>query len=26
VKAAQQREYFKWRHDHPDSVIKVEIR
>jgi hypothetical protein len=27
VKAVQQREYFKWRHDHPDHVLfKVEIR
>jgi hypothetical protein len=27
VKAAQQREYFRWRHEHPDNVIfKVEIR
>lgn len=27
VKAAQQREYFRWRHQHPDNVIfKVEIR
>jgi hypothetical protein len=26
-KAAQQREYFKWRHEHPDNVLfKVEIR
>jgi hypothetical protein len=26
-KAARQREYFKWRHDHPDHVLfKVEIR
>jgi hypothetical protein len=27
VKAAQQREYFRWRHEHPDHVLfKVEIR
>lgn len=27
TKAVQQREYFKWRHDHPDHVLfKVEIR
>lgn len=27
TKATQQREYFKWRHDHPDSVLfKIEIR
>ena len=27
TKAAQQREYFKWRHDHPDHVLfKVEVR
>ena len=27
AKAAQQREYFKWRHEHPDTVLfKVEIR
>jgi hypothetical protein len=27
VKVTQQREYFKWRHDHPDNVLfKVEIR
>jgi hypothetical protein len=27
VKPAHQREYFKWRHEHPDSVLfKVEIR
>jgi hypothetical protein len=26
-KATQQREYFKWRHDHPDHVLfKVEVR
>jgi hypothetical protein len=26
-KAAQQRQYFRWRHDHPDHVLfKVEIR
>ena len=27
VKSNQQKEYFKWRHDHPDSVLfKLEIR
>ena len=27
VNAARQREYFRWRHEHPDSVIfRVEIR
>ena len=27
VKVTQQREYFKWRHDHPDNVLfKVEVR
>jgi hypothetical protein len=27
VKPVQQREYFKWRHEHPDRVLfKVEIR
>jgi hypothetical protein len=27
VRAAQRREYFRWRHDHPDSALfKVEIR
>ena len=27
VKSAQQREYFKWRHEHPDNVLfKVEIK
>ena len=27
VKAPQQREYFKWRHEHPDNTLfKVEIR
>ena len=27
VKPAQQQEYFKWRHEHPDSTLfKVEIR
>ena len=27
VKPAQQRVYFKWRHEHPDSTLfKVEIR
>jgi hypothetical protein len=26
-KAAQQREYFRWRHEHPDNVLfKVEIK
>jgi hypothetical protein len=26
-KAARQREYFKWRHDHPDHVLfKLEVR
>jgi hypothetical protein len=26
-KAPRQREYFKWRHDHPDNVIfKLDIR
>jgi hypothetical protein len=26
-KAVQQREYFKWRHEHPDNVLfKVEVR
>jgi hypothetical protein len=26
-KAARQREYFRWRHEHPDSAIfKIEIR
>jgi len=26
-KAARQREYFRWRHDHPDHVLfKVEVR
>lgn len=26
-KASRQREYFRWRHEHPDSAIfKVEIR
>jgi hypothetical protein len=26
-KAARQREYFRWRHEHPDNVIfRVEIR
>lgn len=27
VKVVQQREYFRWRHEHPDSALfKVEIR
>jgi hypothetical protein len=27
TKAPQQREYFKWRHDHPDNVLfKVELK
>jgi len=27
TKAAQQREYFKWRHEHPDSLIfKFEVK
>ena len=27
VKGAQQREYFRWRHEHPDAALfKVEIR
>ncbi len=26
IKPERQREYFKWRHDHPDSSFKVEIR
>jgi hypothetical protein len=27
VKAAQQREYFRWRHEHPDHVLfKIEIK
>src|SRR5580700_10590170 len=27
TKAPQQREYFKWRHDHPDHVLfKVEVK
>jgi hypothetical protein len=28
VKVTQQREYFKWRHDHPDThpIFKVEVR
>src|SRR5438477_5818988 len=27
VKAARQREYFRWRHEHPDNTIfKLEIR
>jgi hypothetical protein len=27
VKAAHQREYFKWRHEHPDSTLfKQEVR
>jgi hypothetical protein len=27
TKAAQQREYFRWRHDHPDHVLfKLEVR
>jgi hypothetical protein len=27
VKPVQQREYFKWRHEHPDNTLfKVEIR
>jgi hypothetical protein len=27
VKAVQQREYFRWRHEHPDSsLFKIEIR
>ena len=27
AKAAQQREYFRWRHEHPDHVLfKVEVR
>jgi hypothetical protein len=27
VNAARQREYFRWRHEHPDNTIfKVEIR
>jgi hypothetical protein len=27
VKVAQQTEYFKWRHQHPDSVLfKVEVK
>jgi len=27
VKAAQQREYFKWRHEHPDHLLfKLEIK
>jgi hypothetical protein len=28
VKATQQREYFRWRHDHPDThpIFKVEVR
>jgi hypothetical protein len=28
VKVTQQREYFRWRHDHPDThpIFKVEVR
>jgi hypothetical protein len=27
VKSPQQREYFKWRHDHPDNTLfKLEIK
>lgn len=27
IKAAQRDSYFKWRHEHPDSVLfKVEVR
>jgi len=27
TKSAQQREYFKWRHGHPDNVLfKIEIK
>lgn len=27
TKAVEQREYFKWRHDHPDNVLfKIEIK
>ena len=28
VKVNQQREYFRWRHDHPDThpIFKVEVR
>ena len=28
VKVTQQREYFKWRHEHPDThpIFKVEVR
>jgi hypothetical protein len=26
VKVVQQREYFKWRHEHPDSSLKIEVR
>ncbi len=27
TKSAQQREYFRWRHEHPDNVLfKLEIR
>ena len=27
VKPVQQREYFRWRHEHPDGVLfKVEVR
>jgi hypothetical protein len=27
VKVTQQREYFKWRHEHPDNVLfKVEVK
>lgn len=27
VKASQQRQYFRWRHEHPDHVLfKVEVR
>ena len=26
VRPVQQREYFRWRHEHPDQVLKVEVR
>ena len=26
VREPQRREYFRWRHDHPDSVLRLDVR
>jgi hypothetical protein len=26
VRPAQQQEYFKWRHEHSDAVLKIDVR